>query len=351
MSYIRVNYLAALVLGAVAIPAATAQNVVFSGSSNPSTGQPYSIPLLSGSQVTVEPDGDVRLSCAPNGSGGCVGFPTGGTIIPANAPTVSLSSSAGSQVAVGAAFSVNATLGNNPESCLRTSSPLVDGWDGAVVPGLANASVVLSQAVAHTLSLKCFNDAGAGSGAVTVTGTSTGGGGGGVCGDTSGFNTPTGYTRDNSVTALATLPISSQARAFKFFASKYLAMGFKGATDFPASSSLTLAAGTVGGVTLRYSGFYMTISPCAGDLRPALNAANTTDPTRAIGCRTYVPTPEGDFLLVNFNNGPPSNSHCNLDPNVQYYMNIVLDDPAGGLNPAEPFECISTNCGNGLSIR
>lgn len=350
MSYIRLNYLAALVLGALSVPVANAQNVVFSNSNNTATGLPFTTPLLTGSQVTVAPNGDVRLNCQLDGvSGRCVGFPTGGSSGGGNAPTVALNSSAGTSVQVGAAFNVNATLGNNPESCLRSSSPTVAGWDGSVVPGLANGTVALAAAGAHTFSLKCFNDAGSGSGSVTVTGTGTGGGGG-----TEGCVAappPPGYTRDNSVLALANLPISSQAQDFKFIASKYLAMSFRGTTNFPGSNSLTLAVGTVGGATLRYSGFYLTIAPCAGDFRLPVNGANTQEPTLAPGCRTYVGTPEGDFMLINFNSGGPSNSHCNLDPTKDYYINIVLDDPWDGLSTSSPDECITTACGNGLSIR
>ena len=351
MSYIRLNYLAALVLGVVSIPVANAQNVVFSGTNNPATNGLYTIPLQG--QVTVAPNGDVRLTCTPNGSGGCVGFPTGGNSGGGggNAPTVSLSSSAGTSVPVGTPFTINATLGNNPESCLRSSSPAVAGWDGAVVPGLANGTVALSALVAHTLSLKCFNDGGSGSGSVVVTGIAGGGGEPPPVGECTGVSPPAGYNRDTMIQNLANLPISSQAKAFKFISSKYLAMAFKGTNQFPGSSNLTLAVVTVGGATLRYSGFYLTISPCMGDFRLPVNAASTSTPTLAHGCRTYVGTPEGDFMLINFNSGAPSNSHCSLDPTKDYYVNIVLDDPSDGLSTSSPDECITTQCGNGLSIR
>ena len=352
MSYIRLNYLAAFVLGVLSVPVASAQSVVFSGSNNTATGLPYTIPLQVGSQVTVAPNGDVRLNCQlESGTSRCVGFPSGGNSQPGNAPTVSLTSSAGASVQVGTAFNINTTLGNNPESCLRSSSPTVAGWDGSVIPGLASGTIALAAAVPHTLSLKCFNDAGSGSGSVVVTGTGTDGGGGGVptaC--TGAAAPPAGYTRD-TLQQLANLPISSQAKAFKFISSKYLAMAFKGDNQFPNSSGINLAGGTVGGATLRYSAFYLSISECQGDFRLPVNAASTNDPTLTGACRMYVGTPEGTFMQIKFNSGSPSNVQCNLDPTKNYFVNIVLDDPSDGLSTSSPDECITTACGNGLSIQ
>src|SRR5688572_17819828 len=98
MQVIRLNQMAAFIVGALGVSAVGAQNVVFTNSTNTNSNGPYTITLKPGNPVTVAPNGDIRAQCELDGnSSRCLGIPAGtsGNPIDPNKPTnVSLSSTA-----------------------------------------------------------------------------------------------------------------------------------------------------------------------------------------------------------------------------------------------------------------
>jgi hypothetical protein len=360
MQVIRLNKMAAFIVGALGVSAVGAQNVVFTNSTNSTANGPYTIQLKSGLPVTVAPNGDIKAQCElVDGTSRCVGIPvgTGGQPIDPNKPTnVSLSSNAtdagdaaGVQVAIGTAFTLSAGA-TNAAACVRSVSPGVAGWSGVVAPDAAGAQVSLSSIGTYTFDFKCLNDAGATSaspviieaiqGTVVQPPPPTG-----SCAPANdGFFPPTGLTPGLPVTFTQLWqtnpgpsgpnPVGSALAQVKMSGGQYRALEFRYDMLNTTNEVLTMYAdtsnpgsGVAAGATWRFA----AISECPGDLRQANDAAGGMLKS---GCRVYIS--EGPFVYLNFGTPSGDAAVCNLDKNKTYYMNVTFDAPHDGFNPSQP---------------
>ena len=367
MQVIRLNKMAAFIVGALSVSAVGAQNVVFTNSTNTTANGPYTIQLKSGIPVTVAPNGDIRAQCEiVDGTSRCVGIPVGtggGGPIDPNKPTVTLTSTAtdadgnaaGVQVETGTAFTLNAGA-SNAAACVRSVSPGVSGWGGVVAPDAAGAQVALASVGTYTFDLKCLNDAGATSAAPVIIeaiqGTVVPPPPTGSCSPTNdGFWPPSGLTPGMQLTftqlwltnpgpsgpnpvgtALTQVKMSGgQYRAFEFRFDMLNANEGDDVLEMYADTS-NPGNGVANGASYRY----ITISECPGDLRWANPAAGGL---LKQGCRVYAN--EGPFIYLNFGAASNDTAMCNLEKNKTYYMNVTFDNPdndfSGTLTPGDGF--------------
>jgi hypothetical protein len=361
MQVIRLNKMAAFIVGALSVTAVGAQNVVFTNSNNTSASPagPYSIPLKAGVPVTVAPNGDIRAQCEIAENGRCVGIPLGGggsNPPPTGAPTgLTLTTTAtdaddqaaGLQVVQGTAFTVNAGA-SGALACVRSASPGVPAWGGVVTADAASAQVSIGAVGTYTFDFKCLNDAGAASASPLVIDSIAGSAPPppptGSCSPANdGFFPPTGLTPGMQLTftqlwasnppPAGSNPVGGALTQVKMAGGQYRAFEFR--FDMlnanPGDDILEMYADTSNpgsGVARGATWRFVTVSECPGDLRMANPAVGGLLKN---GCRVYAT--EGPFIYLNF--GPESNdpAMCNLDKNKTYYMNVTFDSPHDGFNP------------------
>lgn len=75
-------------------------------------------------------------------------------------------------------------------------------------------------------------------------------------------------------------------------------------------------------------GMWMSLSPCAGDFRPADDTAS--DPFLKSGCRKGGAS--GGFA---YGIGTTTHQFCALEPGETYYLNVIAADPSDGLHEGE----------------
>lgn len=376
MQVIRLNKMAAFIVGALGVSAVGAQNVVFTNSTNATANGPYTIQLKSGIPVTVAPNGDIRAQCELDGtSSRCVGIPaggSGGTIDPNKPTNVALSTTAtdagdapGLQVVEGTAFTINAGA-TNALACVRSVAPGVSGWSGAVAPDAAGGQFSLPAVGTYTFDLKCLNDAGSTSASPliiqAIAGTAPPPPPTGSCSGTGdGFFPPTGLSAGLGQTftqlwASGTSPSGQPVGAaltkiemtggqYRSFSFDYAMLNGAGDTQMQMNADTSNTGGRPG-ADYRF----VAISECPNDLREPNSASS--DPLLKPGCRVYAT--EGPFVYMNFGAPMSDPAICNLDPNKTYYMNVTFDAPFDGFQPTAP--CNSTrsaaeSCGFRVQIQ
>lgn len=364
MPSIRLSTLAFAIASAATASAALAQNVVFKNTTT-QAGANYTIPLQAGQTIRIAPNGNIEANCEIDGAvttdTRCKNFPAGGGTSNPNAPIVGLSSNAvdedsntaGVQVKTGTSFNLTASTGT-AEACIRTSSPLVASWNGAVLPAAASGSTSMGSIGQHTFGLKCFNGGGANSAEVVLDAIqgSTGGGGDPTgCAATvpAGFNRVTNTAihfgtsatnfNNRNVTSLASLYGDvgwSSNWNVQLGPGSYLALQFTGAelqSKFGGKSALTLGMQAMTSTWKNAGSAYVTISKCAGDLR---NDVANGDPYRTYaGCESADAAFNNVITFGISSNPPTSGSTCYVDTTSTYYLNIIFANPAGGLSPTE----------------
>lgn len=379
MQVIRLNYLAAFVVGALGVSTAGAQNVVFTNSTNASaTPQgPYSIQLKAGQPVSVAPNGDIRAQCELDSSTGrCVGIPAGGggaAPINANAPTnVSMSTQfadaspdAGLQITAGTPFSVNASAAS-ALACVRSVSPAVSAWSGVVAPGDASAQLALGSVGTYTFDFKCLNDAGATSASSLIvqaiqgqviqppppTGSS-------CAGVNDGYFPPRGLASIGELTFTqlwqigSGQPVGGALTKIEMAGGQYRSYSF----DFSMLNAPTgLVQMQMNADTSNTGGRpgadyrFLAISECPNDLRQSVDGS--PDPMLKRGCRVYAT--EGPFIYLNFGAPIADPAFCNLDPSKKYYMNVTFDAPFDGFSSTTPCNStrpLSETCGFRVQVQ
>jgi hypothetical protein len=193
---------------------------------------------------------------------------------------------------------------------------------------------------------------GGGTGGGSGGGASTGGGAPSCEGDQGGLFPPTGF--DNVSNTLASRwapePIGSALVPFTMLAGVDSSYSFTAADlgfgDDPERVYFTLhSENSAPGAPWGQADYrFVTVSRCPRDLR--IPVAGDPDPTLDPGCRAYAG--EGQVVVLNF--GPPIAGACNLDPDRSYWLNVVLEDPSDGLDPAEPRRCTSMVCGFRMAV-
>lgn len=384
----RLSALTALVIGAVA-PITNAQNVVFTNSANAAASNaPYSIPMTAGSSVVVAPDGNLRIQCQTETDGRCVGMPApgqggGNPNPPAGAPAVTLSSpvadsdanTPGTQVPVNTSFTINASFTNSPETCVRSASPSVNGWDGAVLPGLVGGSFSLSTQGSTTIKARCFNAAGVGEGTITLIGVAgqvepPPAGEPTVCAQYRAqhnyqavgigpvVNAATNRNVNRDLSTLAGLfdgTIDTTLYFIKTAPNQYIGMAFTGVQLQAALNQSSYSPGGQQHAGQQMAAYaYMTISRCRGDFRLTSDLSSSGDPNLA--CASSLTTGLSDnmvsFIPGSTHSTPPNFwQACNIDRNATYYLNIVYADPRGGLSSGEQDCSGAGSCGMKFGVQ
>lgn len=311
------------------------------------------IPLLDGSAVTIDGNGNIQANCVLDGTT-CQGI-TGG----AGAPVVTFTTAAGGNAATittGSSLGVTWSSTNSPDVCLARASEGVGSWSGTK-GAIGTQTLSFSSVGTFDLSLECYNDNGSHtSDMVTVTveqgqGPITGPDSCDIASTDPNFQNP-GFVRHNLTWAAAfydqTFPdISngglSPVGSFTFgnpglaITGQYLSIEFTP----PAGGAHRLdwnrsqRVDSRGYLTNRPAdAVYVTISPCAGDFRTPNYSVPNTNP-HSDDCRAYGP--DGQLFF-----GAASNQ-CRLEANRKYYVNIVFGNPFGPLSPT------TNTCANGAA--
>ncbi|MFA5683149.1 MAG: hypothetical protein WC995_01155 [Lysobacteraceae bacterium] len=365
----QVSYLLALAIGAalpgIALAQVASPKIVISG---PTGGA--QIGLATGSQVQFDANGDLQVQCRTSG-GNCVTSNLGSGSSGGNPPTnVSLSVSP-STITSGSSVTVTrASTGAN--GCYGTgvtqngSTVNLPAWTGQLFPGTGGTPVTLTtgeSASTYVFQMYCFSAGGASatvsSPQITVNPGETGGGGDGYCAEYYNGSTrpvPTdvrftahGFTKkERSFQQIWGVPIGSAGSRTGVPGpqldgnSQYLSIPI---TLTPTVSQINLAWTEPQDLTSP-GAIAISISPCAGDFRPANSAQAASDPFLSFQCRLNEVSLSSNGLSIA--RAGAGLSGCQIPVNKTVYLNIASYSmyQASG-TPAST--CASPpNCGVGM---
>jgi hypothetical protein len=325
------------------------------------------IPLLDSSSVSIDTAGNLLAQCVLDGET-CQGITTGAG---GDAPVVTLSRTNGTaDIVKGASIALSWTVTNSAAVCVTSSTPSVTGWNGGTVAAAGGtASLPLTTEGANALSLKCYNDAG-GSELATVAATVVPGDGGGGLPDAIPLCTvdgiagnelvqPTGFT--GHLITWAGLMFGAEFPDGKshlspvgsFTLRNILSSGTRGptmnaryiTTPFIAGANANYNLSWLGAQAITAAGYnppraasqvFVSISPCAGDLRPRVQFS--PDPLLGI-CRAFA----GSASIKYGTTGAAG--QCPLVEGQTYFINIAMVNPSDGLTLTE------TSCAPGEGNR
>lgn len=320
------------------------------------------IQLKDGTNVLIDGDGDLAAQCVLDQAGKlCAGVQTGGPSGPV--PAVTLARVGNTDVATGTPTQFNWTAQPSAGACVATSQPVVTGWNSDFVAGTGGSkNLTFSSAGAYTLSLKCYNDHGVSntaSLAVTVVGGQNPNPGTVPACNVDGIKDsplvqPAGYTGHmvawssmfygasfpNTSTFLApvgayTLRSLNTSTRGPDMRARYLSTEFVAGADsiyrlkWYAAQPIS-DAGRGGPFPSGYNparvadSVLVTISPCAGDLRPFNSLSSDPWLKR---CRARLSNGTISFGT----NG--AIAACPLQPGQKYYLNIALVNTDNGSVP------------------
>lgn len=347
----------AAVAGACAGPAYAQSTTITFTNATP----PIEIPLLDGSAVSIDGNGNITALCQLSPQSGCVGATSGG----AKADVVTLSRTDTNAEVEGGETITLAWTTSGATLCNATSSPAVNGWSG--LKGPASGSQVLTMpatAGSYSLGLACYNDSGStGSKTVAVAvqaPTTPPPDGQENCeGMTGPLVKPSGFTGSTVPWDQAFRYRSWTSSAFSF--PEYPAIG----SSLAPTGSFTLRSSTgtdqgppiVGkwiaipftaasgvyffnwldpqpiperayGPSRAASSVYMTLSTCKGDFRLPDNSAS--DPLLKAVCRKQAGSATITYSASQF-----GGLSCPLQMGRQYYLNVLFANPSDGLTPTE----------------
>ena len=311
----------------------------------------HEIPLKSGSSVQIDTAGNLLAECALNSSSQCTALSTGGVTLP-GVPTASLTrTDTDNDVRVGDTIGLSWTSAS-ADACKATSLPTNGAFTG-VRDTASSTSISPTTVGTHLYSLVCYNASGASTVASVsvVVGEAVGGGGGPVGDDDCNLTSstpgiqPSGWARtDTTWVQLFTprdgSPVPAYPSSNGFPVPIGATRGSYTAASFTANANQTVnmfwdgaqANPNEGYFTARpANGMFISISPCAGDLRPAnMDAGGFL----AAGCRKFANT--GTLVFSTSPSLGSSNSNaCKLEAGKQYYINVLPADPNDGLTPGE----------------
>lgn len=320
------------------------------------------IPLLNGTSVGIDGEGNLTAQCVLGaGTDVCQGLNTEEPQGPV--PIVSLTRTNGSGVInTNSPLALSWTVQQGAEICLATSSPTVNGWNSAVVAATGGtANITMSSAGTFALSLKCYNAHGAstvstvnvtveGQGPVntipecTVPGLSE-----------TGRVQPVGFTG-----TLMQWPAIFYSQQFPNMPSflvptgswslrnlfdsgnrgpnmnaRYITIPFtpQPSSNYKISWLGAQAVHAAGYTTTRGAdSVFVSISPCAGDLR----GKSLSGGTELSACRGQVRSGAVYF-------GTTSGSQCPLVAGQPYFVNIAFVDTTG----TAPLSTTTTTCASG----
>lgn len=277
----------------------------------------------------------------------------------------------------GVQFPVRRQVTNSPHVCVATSTPAtgVVGWDNAFTPGAdTSVNVRLSGSGEVTLRYRCYNEAGAAPTATSLVFLINApvGPNPDACSlpsnpninpagfirhvlswnDLFGTGPFPGYTTRSPVGSYTigrslpgplaagmfiTVPITVEANrtyTLRHYPAQYVGSappGFAPGSWYPGDTSREGAA-------------FVSISPCAGDLRPY--SPSPSDPWLR-RCRTSTPILEGPFQ---FTTGA-SPFLCELQAGQTYWLTYAMVDPDGGLTTTEDTCRFGRSCETTIEFR
>jgi hypothetical protein len=357
----RVSSLAVAVLAALSCTEALAQNIVITNANN------HQIPLASGSSVQIDVNGNLLAQCALT-NGTCTQLSNGGP--QPGTPTASLARNDGlTTVTNGQAIRLTWDS-TNSQLCLASSSGPAGATTFAGPRGTSNASgesVTLSTVGSYTFGLKCYNDAGASQNqatAVTVTQSETPPPPPSGCDITSSDPAfqPAGFaavTKEWSVAFkspnpnITTTPVypTSPGTPVPIGSSKnaYTAIRFVALANMTVDMTWDTAQASTGYSMPRPAdSMFISISPCAGDLR-APDAASG-DPWLQPGCRKVAGA--ASMYYTTRTNYVSNDFLCRIEAGQTYFINVSPVDTTDGLSPGE-HTCSTTapNSANGCDVQ
>jgi hypothetical protein len=335
---------------------ASAQAIIITNANN------HQIPLAPGSSVQIDVDGNLRAQCALNSSNVCTQLSTGGPN--QNAPTVTLGrSDADSDVRGGESIGL-AWSSSNATVCSATQTgPVSTGWTGPrLATGGEQVNFATTGAGSYTFSLQCFNTNGGSAIAsvpVTVAAPETGSQNPTGCTITSSDPAfrPAGYTEilktwpvafkspNPNVTTTPVYP-TSPGSPVPVGATKgtYTAIQFTSLANMTVDMTWDTAQAQLGYPSPRPAdSMFISISPCAGDLRAPNSASG--DPWLKPGCRQV--SGAGSMFYTTRSQYNSNDVLCKIEPGQVYYINISPVDPGDGLTPGE--HTCSTSAPNSAS--
>jgi hypothetical protein len=341
--------------------------------------------LQNGGTLAIGVDGNVTAKClnADADAANCDDIGTAAGSVPA----VSLAASAFSEdpdvsnaYPAGTTFTLTPTVGN-AEACVRlveAGTPVTANWpvNSLLAPPVPVATITLPTISAnYGFLVRCFSAGGATTSApvrVTTNSTTIGPPTGDQC-DAGAVSPPAfppaGYERNASPASFTDLVDLFGSPCQEFPSSgggvcrlnssraKYTSIRFTVPADGPLYTGLAKAINwnenQVDGAA-NENRVYLSISQCPGDFRiPTTVTAPSTDPTYSLACRNFNFTPISLATLplrtIHYNiDGVPTNvggeMRCGLTQGNTYYLNFILANPEGGINPGEH------NCKNSLEF-
>lgn len=318
---------------------ASAQSIVITNANN------HEIPLASGSSVQIDVNGNLLAQCALT-NGTCTQLSNGGPN--QGAPVASLSRNDG-DTSLTAGESIRLTWGSTAGTvCNATSAgPAGTSWTGPrAVANASGENVVLSAAGDYTFSLQCFNTSG-GSSLVATAATVAPNDSPPPAGCSLQSSDPLfqpaslaavtkewdlAFKSPNS-TQLPVYP-NSPGAPVPVGASKgsYTAIRFTARANTTVDMTWDTAQAQLGYSNPRPAdSMFISISPCAGDLRAPNSASG--DPWLQGGCR--ISAGAGSMFYTTLTNYQSSDFLCRLEAGQVYYINVSPIEPNDGLTPGE----------------
>ncbi len=280
------------------------------------------IPLNNSSIVSINPvSGDITAT-SQDGNLTCTSGSSG------SPPIVNLNTSATTVVSGGSA-TLSWTVANSATSCVASGA-----WSGNKNPA-GGSQLIPDITASGTYVLTCSNQFGNGSDNVSISVQVTVPTG---CEDTP---PPAGMSEDNDPSSWdAAMPgtgfpgIIGQEGKFIVDVNKYVALNFTTPNSTTIDQKIVFeepppTIPPVGGQTVGQGDMTITISECPGDFSHHLGQSN---------CKVTGLTPNMQYTTEN----PPGFFRCKLEPNKQYYLNIVHSTNAPNYTPtscSHPTRC------------
>ena len=355
-----------LAMGALLLAgAAEAQQKIFITNGSQ---QNKEIPLAAGSTVSFDTNGNLSAECALT-DGVCTPLAgTAGGGVP-GAPTISSFARNDGDTELRAGDFVRLTWGSSAAAACAADTTLAPdevtaaSWSGVRELGnTAGEVVTLPAAGDYTFALQCFNAAGGSDTATISVNVAEAPVGANNCNlPPDPLIQPTGWTRtEKTWVAAFSSPDGTPQAAYPQSVGFPVPIGAakQGYTTIPFTPTTNLSVAlfweNVQANSLEgyrnprpANEMFISISPCPGDVRaPVPNAA---DHWLRPGCRKLANT--ATIVYTTLAAYQTNNAVCKLDPNVQYYINILAANPTDGLSTGEHTCSSVPNSANGCDVQ
>jgi hypothetical protein len=352
-------------LGILAIAASVQAQVASPKLTITNTSPPSDIPLKG--VVQIDASGNLSVECVLDGAGKCpsVGGTTnsGGT----NPPTVTLTPSATSLLALGS-FSLSWTSSSGTNACYGVGPAGVSNWTDAVLPANGTRSLSLPEGT-YAFEIRCFNATGVTSlTAVPVTVAANpnpgpGTGTGDYCSEyyptkpTAASFTAYGFMRTNvefsslwgvnpgeATSTVAAVPALYLAPStFE----RYMSVPFVMTQSTGSSSQFRLQFSEPQAIPgVNPGSIDMSISPCPGDFRKRDTSATGDEYLRS-ACRTNGASLTGSLTIT----ADPALAGCRVPTNKVMYINIANYNMFNETKPTSSTCGVNATCGVAMSLR